>query len=71
MPEHQDRGALIKGVSGGERKRTFISVDLITDPNFIFLDEPTTDLDFLTATSFVENLRDLARASQTVVSTIH
>jgi len=53
-------GALVKGVSGGERKRTSIGVELITDPNLIFLDEPTTGLDSFTATSVMESLSDLA-----------
>jgi ABC-type multidrug transport system ATPase subunit len=64
-------GPLIKGVSGGERKRTSIGVELITDPQLIFLDEPTTGLDSFTATSVMETLRDLAMTGRTVVSTIH
>lgn len=65
-------GPLVKGVSGGERKRTSIGVELITDPNLIFLDEPTTGLDSFTATSVMETLGDLARKeNRTVVSTIH
>ena len=65
-------GPLVKGVSGGERKRTSIGVELITDPNLIFLDEPTTGLDSFTATSVMESLGDLARKdNRTVVSTIH
>lgn len=65
-------GPLVKGVSGGERKRTSIGVELITDPNLIFLDEPTTGLDSFTATSVMETLRDLAfKEGRTVVSTIH
>lgn len=64
-------GPLVKGVSGGERKRTSIGVELITDPNLIFLDEPTTGLDSFTATSVVEMLKDLAFSGRTVVCTIH
>jgi ABC-type multidrug transport system ATPase subunit len=64
-------GPLVKGVSGGERKRTSIGVELITDPNLIFLDEPTTGLDSFTATSVCETLRELARSGRTVISTIH
>lgn len=54
-------GPLVKGVSGGERKRTSIGVELITDPSLIFLDEPTTGLDSFTATSVMEILGDLAK----------
>ncbi|MBM4179763.1 MAG: ATP-binding cassette domain-containing protein [Ignavibacteria bacterium] len=65
-------GPLVKGVSGGERKRTSIGVELITDPSLIFLDEPTTGLDSFTATAVMETLGDLARKDgRTVVSTIH
>ena len=64
-------GPLVKGVSGGERKRTSISVELITDPQLIFLDEPTTGLDSFTATSVIETLRELANSGRTVISTIH
>jgi len=64
-------GPLVKGVSGGERKRTSIGVELITDPNLIFLDEPTTGLDSFTATSVMETLKDLAKKGRTIVQTIH
>ena len=36
---------MIKGISGGERKRTSIGLKMITDPSLIFLDELTTGLD--------------------------
>ena len=61
----------MKGVSGGERKRTSIGVELITDPSLIFLDEPTTGLDSFTATSVMETLKDLATQGRTIVQTIH
>jgi ATP-binding cassette, subfamily G (WHITE), eye pigment precursor transporter len=65
-------GPLVKGISGGERKRTSVGVELITDPSLIFLDEPTTGLDSFIATQVMENLRDLALVhGKTVVSTIH
>lgn len=64
-------GPLVKGVSGGERKRTSIGVELITDPSLIFLDEPTTGLDSFTATSVMETLKELASQGRTIVQTIH
>ena len=64
-------GPLVKGVSGGERKRTSIGVELITDPTLIFLDEPTTGLDSFTATSVMETLKELAMSGRTIISTIH
>lgn len=65
-------GPLVKGVSGGERKRTSVGVELITDPSLIFLDEPTTGLDSFTATQVMGMLRDMAYVeNRTVISTIH
>ena len=60
-------GPLVKGISGGERKRTSIGVELITNPSLIFLDEPTTGLDSFTATQVMRTLRDLANSGRTVV----
>lgn len=62
---------LKKGISGGERKRTSIGIELITDPSVIFLDEPTTGLDSTTALQVVLLLRQLANEGRTIVSTIH
>lgn len=61
----------MKGVSGGERKRTSIGVELITDPSLVFLDEPTTGLDSYTAFGVMETLKELAAQGRTIVQTIH
>jgi len=54
-------GSLVKGVSGGEKKRTSIACELISDSNVIVLDEPTSGMDSLTSFIIVGFLRDLAR----------
>lgn len=61
-----------KTISGGERKRTSIGVELITDPSLIVLDEPTSGLDSFKATGIVKTLHHLARTKgKTVIATIH
>jgi ABC-type multidrug transport system ATPase subunit len=47
---------LKKTISGGERKRTAIGVELITDPSIILLDEPTSGLDSFMAKSICKLL---------------
>lgn len=64
--------AMIKGISGGERKRTSIGVELVSDPFCILLDEPTSGLDSFTAFVIINLLRKLAHTSgRTIVFTIH
>ena len=60
-----------KTISGGERKRTAIGVELITDPSLILLDEPTSGLDSFKAVQIVKLLKSLARRGKTIISTIH
>jgi ABC-type multidrug transport system ATPase subunit len=62
---------MIKGISGGERKRTSIGVELITNPSLIYLDEPTTGLDSVTALQITKLLAALAKTGRNIVSTIH
>ena len=61
-----------KVLSGGERKRVSIGVELVSDPSIILLDEPTSGLDSFKARSICELLHSLAREKgKTVISTIH
>ncbi|CAF3342003.1 unnamed protein product [Rotaria sp. Silwood1] len=51
----------VRGVSGGEKKRTSIGMELILSPNLLFLDEPTTGLDACTAQNVMSCLHKLSR----------
>nr|XP_028599423.1 ATP-binding cassette sub-family G member 2-like isoform X1 [Podarcis muralis] len=61
----------IRGISGGERKRTNIGMELITDPAILFLDEPTTGLDASTANAVLLLLKRMARQGKTIIFSIH
>jgi energy-coupling factor transporter ATP-binding protein EcfA2 len=58
-------------LSGGERKRASIAVELLARPLALFLDEPTSGLDPVMAADLVELLRQIAAAGSTVVFTSH
>jgi ABC-type dipeptide/oligopeptide/nickel transport system ATPase component len=64
-------GIMIKGISGGERKRTSIGYELITDPVVILLDEPTSGLDSSTALKIIKLLKKEAVLGKTIIATIH
>jgi ABC-type multidrug transport system ATPase subunit len=61
----------IKGVSGGEKKRVSIGMELITNPSIIFLDELTSGLDSYTALIVTKILLDQAKLGKTIITTIH
>lgn len=60
-----------KGISGGEKKRTCVAIELITTPSILFLDEPTSGLDSFTSYQVIELLNAQAAKGRTVVSTLH
>lgn len=54
-------GALIRGISGGERKRVCIGNEILLNPSLLFLDEPTSGLDSTTALRIVQMLHNIAK----------
>jgi ATP-binding cassette subfamily G (WHITE) protein 2 len=61
-----------KGISGGERKRVCVAIELLTRPRLVFLDEPTSGLDSSTALNVITALKKLTDTDIcTVVCTIH
>jgi ABC-type multidrug transport system ATPase subunit/ABC-type multidrug transport system permease subunit len=61
----------VRALSGGQRKRASIAVELLTRPRLFFLDEPTSGLDPATAADVMRLLRRLTQRGVTVVLTTH
>ncbi|DBA00883.1 TPA: hypothetical protein N0F65_008526 [Lagenidium giganteum] len=64
-------GAMLRGISGGERKRLSFATEILTNPSLLFVDEPTSGLDSFMAETVVLQLQQLARNGRTVIATIH
>uniref|UniRef100_M4DE55 ABC transporter domain-containing protein n=1 Tax=Brassica campestris TaxID=3711 RepID=M4DE55_BRACM len=60
-----------RGVSGGERRRVSIGIDIIHDPIVLFLDEPTSGLDSTNAFMVVQVLKRIAQSGSIVIMSIH
>src|SRR5207244_2268433 len=65
------RDVPVAQLSGGQRKRVSIAVELITKPSVIFLDEPTSGLDPATEEKIMKLFRQIAESGRTVILTTH
>jgi ABC-type multidrug transport system ATPase subunit len=60
-----------RGVSGGERKRVNIGMELVSQPSVLLLDEPTSGLDATTSIEVVRGLKAVAQTGVNVVVVLH
>lgn len=61
----------IRDLSGGQQQRVFLARALISEPDLLVLDEPTTGVDMRTAENVLRMLADLNRAGMTILMTTH
>uniref|UniRef100_A0A1I8PLE1 ABC transporter domain-containing protein n=1 Tax=Stomoxys calcitrans TaxID=35570 RepID=A0A1I8PLE1_STOCA len=67
----QHSNTLISKLSGGQRKRICIALELIDNPSVLFLDEPTAGLDEVSASKCVRLLKHLADCGRTIICSLH
>lgn len=63
-------GWMLRGISGGEKKRLAFASEILTNPAVLFVDEPTSGLDSCMARAVVAQLKQLAK-KRTVITAIH
>ncbi|KAL3930796.1 MAG: hypothetical protein SGPRY_001386, partial [Prymnesium sp.] len=64
-------GTTFKGISGGQRRRLSVAMELLGEPSILFLDEPTSGLDGKASLTLVELLSRIASRGRTLTTTIH
>jgi ABC-type multidrug transport system ATPase subunit len=60
-----------RGISGGQRKRVNVGIEMVADPSLLFLDEPTSGLDSTTSFDLVFALNALATKGVNVIMVLH
>ena len=60
-----------RGISGGQRKRVNIGMEMVADPSLLFLDEPTSGLDSTTSFAVIGALKSLALKGTNVIAVLH
>lgn len=71
LPLTDSGNSKIKDLSGGQRKRACIAVELLNDPSILFLDEPTSPLDPETINEFLQKIQKLTEKGVTVIMVTH
>ncbi len=67
----QIRETKIANISGGQKRRVNIAIELLTDPGIFFLDEPTSGLSSEDALIVMKLLRGMAEQGKTILTTLH
>lgn len=60
-----------RSLSGGQRRRLSVGIELVASPLVLFLDEPTSGLDSSSASALIAALRKLSRTGLTIGAVIH
>jgi ABC-2 type transport system ATP-binding protein len=67
----EKRGALVRSLSGGQKRRLDLGLALVGDPELLFLDEPTTGFDPAARRAAWEMIRSLRSLGKTILLTTH